>query len=813
MGAAGAGPSFRRGPHSRSRFALIAVAATGALLSAAPASAAALPDGRVYEQVTPVDKDGALVQSAATTNPVAVSPDGDALLWETSFTALPSLGSTPTAPILSASYVFQRGAGGWSSQSALAPDNLVVYRGGAPDSVLGMSTDLGTSIGHTFFGLTDGHDALTGTPVQTGQYGPIQNIASYNLASGTGTALTPPVPTAPNDQTTTYAPTFVGNSANAGHVVFAANASFPVGNQPVPDTSADPGPFLYDAVNGSLLNVGVETDNSTPFPSGASAPQLPGVVSSDGSYIFFQAAASGAPQLFVREHDSSAAAQTLPVSTSSHPDSNCTLSANGGGAPTAPATFQGATAGGTFAFFLSKCELTSSSHTGTGDNTPDLYEYDSATQAVTDLSVDSSTVDASTGADALGVVGYSADGSYVYFVARGLLDGSGAPSGDDGAPNLYLEHAGAVTYLATLSAFDSAVWTPRSSIYQDGSQYSAAQVSPDGQYLVIASAAQLSSYDSAGNPELYEFTTGSATPTCVSCDPTGAAPTGGAALTLNSLTGTGPNTGRVLFTTPDALVPADTNTVNDVYEWQPNPPPAGAASPDPDAADPYGGGTIALISAGSATISAGTTLPSTGSTLIAASPSGNDAFFVTDDQLAGQDQDDMPDIYDAAVDGTPSPGAPPGIVASCVLALNGSCAAGQPAPDLTPPPNDLAGTNVTTTVSQTSTSTTVAAVTASLGAITARQRAAFAKAGRVSLVVRASGATTIIATATARIGRRTVTVARARDALSRAGSVTLSLSLSAAARKVLAGHSTLRLAITVSISHGQSHLLTIALKK
>ena len=311
----------------------------------------------MYEQVTPVDKDGALVQSSAA-NPVAVSNDGSALLWETSFTALPFTGATPTAPNLSAPYVFQRGsAGEWSSQPALAPDNLVVYRGSAPDSVLGMSSDLSTSIASTFFDLTDGHDGLTGTPVQTNQYGPIQNIASYNLDSGTGTAITPPVPTLPNDQTTTYTPTFVGNSATADHIVFAANASFPVvaGEQPVPNTSADPGPFLYDYTGGSLLNVGLETDDSTPFPGGASAPQIPGVVSGDGSDIFFQAAETGAPQLFVRENDSSASPQTLPVSISSHADANCTLSANGGGAPTAPATFEGATPSGTFAFFLSKC--------------------------------------------------------------------------------------------------------------------------------------------------------------------------------------------------------------------------------------------------------------------------------------------------------------------------------------------------------------------------------------------------------------------------------------------------------------------------
>ena len=296
-------------------------------------------------------------------------------------------------------------------QSALAPDNLVLYRGGQTDSVLGMSSDLGTSIASTFFGLTDGHDGIVGTPVQT-SFGAtrIQNLASYDLDPGTGTVLTPPVPTVPNLQTTTYSPTFVGNSATADHIVFEANASFPVSNGSVPNPSADPGPFLFDYTGGSLLQVGLETDNSTPFPNGATAPEVPGVVSSDGSYIFFQAAASGSPQLFVRENDDGATRRPCRCRSPAMLTPTARLSGNGGGAPTAPATFEGATPSGSYAFFLSSCELTSSSHTGSADNSPDLYEYDTANQTVTDLSVDTSGADAATGADVLGVVGYSADG-------------------------------------------------------------------------------------------------------------------------------------------------------------------------------------------------------------------------------------------------------------------------------------------------------------------------------------------------------------------------------------------------------------------
>ncbi len=793
----------------RTRSALLAtataVAAFGAWVPAAVAvtdvAPANLPDGRVLEQVSPVDKDGALFASS-TTDPVAVSADGDSLLWDTVASALPP-STTATAPNLVQPYVFTRGAsGGWTYQEALPPDDLVLYRAVVPDQLFGVSADLGTTIATTFFGLTDGHDGITGTPVQTtgnvNNPHAIQNLAA-NVLGGAATVLTPPLPGSQvGPAAPQYTPGYVGNSATADHIVYAAKASFPVANGTVPG-SVGSNPFVYDYTGGQLLQVGLETDNATPFPQGVVAPQIPGVVSSDGSKVFFEADAAGNNahnQLFARENDSGASPETVPVSISDRTvaDANCTRYANGGAATAAPATFQGATPAGSLAFFLSSCELTNASNTGTSDTNPDLYEYNTSTNTVTDLAVDST--DTTTGAHVLGVVGYSTDGSYVYFVADGLIDGSGAPN-TPSAPKLYVSHGGTVAYLATLNSADSADWTPGATLTPNGSEYAAAQVSPNGQYALITSVNDLTAYHAAGTAELFEFSVAGGSPICVSCVPSGASPTGAPSIAPNSLS----NSGQVFFQSPDGLVSADQNGAPDVYEWQGGPLPANVDT----ASDSYGGGTISLLSSGASAISTASGAPSSlGSTLLAASPSGDDVFFVTRDQLTPQDQDDLNDIYDARVGG----------VTTTTTTTSAAAPSPGAAPTFQAPNTDSTGTNVTTTTTRTATVTPPPKViTVSVVALTARQRSADAKSGTVKLTLKVSGATTASAVVKAKIAGKTVVVARASRKLTAAGSATLSLSLSKAARRVLAGRRALRLTITVTETHGTAHTTTITLKR
>ena len=100
-----------------------------------------------------------------------------------------------------------------------------------------------------------------------------------------------------------------------------------------------------------------------------------------------------------------------------------------------------------------------------------------------------------------GVVGTSADGSYVYFVANGeLIPGAGI----DGEPNLYLSHGGQLEFIATLGGGDSRDWASVPAELQ-------AYVTPSGHHLAFMSTRSLTGYDNtdqkSGNPdsEVYAY--------------------------------------------------------------------------------------------------------------------------------------------------------------------------------------------------------------------------------------------------------------------------------------------------------------------
>lgn len=734
-----------------------------------------------------------------------MSADGNSLLWDMSASSLPATTLGPPVPsdeVLP--YLFVRGTNGWSDRPAIPADTAVIAtRLNSLDSLYDVSDDLATSISTSL-------DTSPGGTLQISSgTTAISNLVSYD--GTTLTQLTPLVQTSPVDQTANYtAPTYVGESSTADHVVYLAAATFPVQNGTAPGGStATPPASLYDYSGGGLWQVGLETDDVTPFASGEQALVGPGVVSSDGSHVFFGASTnpSVANQLFVRENDTSAGATTVPVSisTRSPTDPSCisNLASNPGGAPdTAPATFEGATPDGSIVFFLSNCELTNDSDTGAGDAHPDLYMYDVSTGALTDLSVGIGTA-----GNAQGVVGFSSDGSYVYFVADGQITSS-APN--DAIPKLYLYHAGSITYLGELSPSDSPrAWTPgppQNNVTPVGSAYQSldASVTADGQHLLIASAKQLTSYANGTATELYEYDASGGTWTCVSCNPSGAPPTGSATMAVNSLSQDG---SEVFFTTPDALVSGDTNTVDDVYEWEATAQPSSTDT----AADPYGGGSISLLSSGNppaATTPAG----AAGSWLIAASPTGSDVFFITRDQLVAQDQDEETDVYDARVDGT-SPPPPPTTGTPCAAALDGSC---QPAvsspPTFAPPVVNTAGTNVTTTITRTTSSTTSKVLTLTLVRPTASKLRAAARSGRLPLAVRVSGAATVVVAASAVIGGRRVGVASGSESSHGAGTVAVTLTLSKAAKHVLATGKRLSLLVKASARGAATRDLPIELE-
>ena len=216
------------------------------------------------------------------------------------------------------------------------------------------------------------------------------------------------------------------------------------------------------------------------------------------------------------------------------------------------ATFEAASADGSKVFFSTSQQLTADDT----NNDADLYEYNTDTGQLTRV-----TAGAVSDPGLVGVMAISGDGSHVYFVASGQL---AAGQGTAGQNNLYDYNTdtNTLTFVTTLG--------PNDPIGGTGTQAPASvQATPDGMHLVFLSQANLTSYDAQGNLEVYEYSAASGSIACVSCNPSGAPPSGVSSIANNEpppaaslLSGTGqsPNS---YFTGPVASGLAYRNVSDD----------------------------------------------------------------------------------------------------------------------------------------------------------------------------------------------------------------------------------------------------------
>jgi len=739
------------------------------VLALLPASAgAALPDGRAYEQVSPANKGGAVLSTnesiAQGTQALAISDTN--ITFPTALTAFPDPNGGPLGLDEFDFYNFTRTgspAPGWTYTPLQPAEDLPQYATSPTDTVDAVSSDFSTAVLNTYAGIT-----ATTFP----ELDDTQNLSIFTN-NGTTTATTPITPQPPITNVGAYnQPFFYGASASLNHVVYGGN--FQLSGSV---TTAGANTDLYDYTGGQLLQVDLEPGGGQ-FPGGVDNLSLgaPGSVSANGSSIYFSAGGL----LYLRQNDSSTV-EIAPPPTSGDP--SCVT--DGGSAPDTE-TFQGASPDGSTAYFTSDCALTTAAQAvpSRTDASPDLYAYTVANGTLTDLSIDSTSGDHGT-ANVQGLVGTSTNASYVYFVADGrLVAGKGTDNGPNTSPNanLYVYHAGTVTFLATLSVSDSGVWI------SGAGQYRSVQVTPDGQYVLLESLAGLTSGNFASHEEVYELGAGGNSTLCVSCDPSGTPNGQAGSLGLNSIS---QDDSRIFFQTTSPLVTGDSNAVSDVYEYE--------------------NGQLSLISAGAMDIAPGSSELSAGSTLVGASPSGDNVYFTTFDQLVGQDQDDELDLYDARVGGVSQP-APVGPT-PCAQALNGSCQPTQTALPTLPQSVSAAGSDVTTVTTRNATTQTVPAATASVGAISAQSRSGFARSGVIKLPVKLSAATTVRLVATAKIAGHKRTVGTASRAVSKGGTVTITLSLSKQARQVLAAGRSLVVTISFTPKGGKSRTVTLTLKR
>ena len=427
-------------------------------------------------------------------------------------------------------------------------------------------------------------------------------------------------------------------------------------------------------------------------------------VSASGNVVFFTALECfeepGEPsvnELYVRVGQS----ETVDISEpSSGPTGDC--EACDTSSPT-EGYFQGATLEGTKVFFLS--EQAGLLPGAVGEN---LYEYDFNAPAHKKLVRVSGGVSEP---EVRGVVRVSEEDSqaHVYFVAGGVLSGNVNGNGEKaeaGADNMYVyepDPANPGQYMTLFVAMVCSGAGESGAVSDSGCQGSdeflwsredgrPVQATPDGRFLLFSSYGHLTSDDTSGVQQLFEYDSqtgamvrvskGQIVPGGSECAATKTveehfncdgnidseelaplAPSEGYTLTdqpakAESNVDVSSDGSYVFFQSADGLTTGATTGLRNVYE--------------------YHDGNVYLVSDGQ---DATTINGEPAVRLLGTDASGGDVFFKTSDRLVGQDTDDQQDIYDARLEGG-FPG--PAISAGC----SGDPCQGSPA---VPPGLSFAG--------------------------------------------------------------------------------------------------------------------------
>ena len=432
-----------------------------------------------------------------------------------------------------------------------------------------------------------------------------------------------------------------GFSADGSHTIFAVDDAL----HPDAPISEPRELLLYEHVGEETRFVCYLPDG-TPVGDACSAGSLAGssgtdlsnlhnAISRDGSRIFWTASSGPRPgrlshpgQIYVRV----GGVETRQVST--------TVAA-------APAWYWTAAADGSRVIFAFD----------SGPHKEELYELDVDTgiPALIAREVD-------------GPMGASEDASRIYFASREDLDGTGPAS--PGSHNLYLyqsdsgggEHYRFIMRLAEGDIGPTGANTANSPTWPIDLWPSTrgARISANGLHAAFMSVVTPSptGYDNLDaisdrpNAEVYVYDAVEEELRCVSCNPTGARPVGGGVGLISAASNIqawefafhaprvlSDDGTRVFFESFEALVPRDTNSNWDVYQWEEESKGTCKATSETFSED--SGGCVDLISSGTSTAK---------STFLDADPSGDNIFFSTQSSLVKADYG-LNDVYVARVGG------------------------------------------------------------------------------------------------------------------------------------------------------------------
>jgi len=664
-----------------------------------------LLDAREWELVSPSDMRGAAAEPISREGAlIQASSDGDSISWTaTAPVSGEAQGNRRVEPL---QVLSRRTAEGWSSEDITTPHDR------------GEGINSGEATEYRFF-TADLSEALVQpqVPQESLEDPPLAPQARektiYLRNDNSGSFL--PLVTAADDATGLPFGgklEFAGANPNLEDVVFSSEV-------PLLQDAGETGLYEWQQPGGSLRLVSVLPDGELagePELGGFEGHDLRGAISTGGEKVFWTDGTSTEPDrggLYMTDTRTGQSTHINAAKGTSEPSEEEL------GEGLDQVSFQAATNNGERVFFTDTWPLTSEStlepvgegplvegqHTG---HPADLYEYDTETGHLTDLTPDQHVGE---GADVLGAIaGISDNGQYAYFVANGVL-APGAGPGDcprikplapkpEAQCNLYVsepssERVGArqTRLIARLSYEDAPDWAGGNSPLPGDLGGLTAQVSPNGRYLAFMSARELTGYDNADqnaeahgarDEEVYLYDAEQGRLVCVSCNPSGEQPQGvfdtenageGLGLTVDRpetwtghwLAGSVPgwtlfelsnpiaehqsrylsNSGRLFFNATGPLLPTVTSpTRQETVNGQ----PTSVGIENVYEYEPDGEGTCESQAGCLALISSGTSEHE--SSFLDASENGNDAFFLTSAPLVSQASENAPAVYDARVCGT-----------------------------------------------------------------------------------------------------------------------------------------------------------------
>lgn len=641
---------------------LLCAAVSGAAL--APVASATLPDGRVYEQVSPANKNGNVVETGLFG---LAAEGGDAVV----FLGSGAMGAATSGTL--SDYVARRSSSGWATTSAVSGPlgKAIVPTTGSPLTLIPS---------HDFSRFLFG----SYSPYVSAE--PLDENTSANIFLSENPGLEPVWIGKPVSQPPAFSPTpapgfnfglhnylMVGGTLELSTVYFTYSGTLiPQDAARTPNVggglgeNTDPWGF-YEWSGGVLAETGM-LPNGTLDPFGAVPAAIAGLdnfdrlfadpfdqaqtldneISTSGSSAFFMSpdpvastvtdpgecathgpCTGATPELYVRKTAPDGSKSTVLVSQSQLPEHEGEPAPNGPvDVPNAEredvedagpigSSYVYGSPDGSQAFFASVDRLTSGAPSG---GSVKEYDFDVDTGSLTYLPGVSGPI----------VVSANNGSSFLFENTASTpaeldLWSAGAGGG----------HVRSVTQLP--------------SVFAGGEipDVSAGRVSAEGSVFVFRTNSPLpGGFNNTGDFEqIYRYEVPNSSLNCVSCPPVGVVPSGSADVSYDNAESGRPNGNndvpmttldtrvissdgdRVFFDTPDPLVAQDTNGQRDVYEWE--------------------NGNVYLISSGK---------NNEESNVLDSSASGNDVFFTTSSGLVPGDVDEAYDVYDARV---PRPGDNP----------------------------------------------------------------------------------------------------------------------------------------------------------